>query len=44
RNGKLIATGIESNAREKQRAERAEQSLARLKEKLREMGIDPEEI
>ncbi|MCP4698047.1 MAG: Uma2 family endonuclease, partial [Gammaproteobacteria bacterium] len=62
RNGKLIATGIESNAlkdqraeREKQRAEQraeqekrekqqAEQSVARLKEKLREMGIDPKEI
>ncbi|MCP4697674.1 MAG: Uma2 family endonuclease [Gammaproteobacteria bacterium] len=29
---------------ESQRAGRAEQNIARLKEKLREMGIDPEEI
>ncbi|MCP4696495.1 MAG: hypothetical protein GY862_06570 [Gammaproteobacteria bacterium] len=51
RNGKLIASGVESNVLKEQRAEqesqragRAEQSVARLKEKLREMGIDPEEI
>jgi Uma2 family endonuclease len=43
REGNVIPTGAERAEAERQRANRAEQELARLREKLREMGVEPPE-
>ena len=42
--GNLLSTGDERAEREKQRAEQEKQRADRLAERLRQMGIDPNEV
>ncbi|MGH2415139.1 MAG: Uma2 family endonuclease, partial [Microcystaceae cyanobacterium] len=42
--GNLLLTGEERALRERQRAEKAEQENARLREQLRALGVDPERL
>ena len=40
--GNLLLTGVERAEAERQRAEKAEQENARLREQLRALGVDPD--
>ena len=43
-NGTLLATGPEAKAQERQRTEQERQRVELLAAKLRELGVNPEEI
>ena len=44
RDGNLLLTGAERAEQEKQRAEQERQRAERLAAKLRELGVDPDEV